>query len=111
MTRRPVVMALASFAVFIPLCTRLNAADREFKDVVRAISEEFHTRPIHIPMFGLVKAVVTVAHPAGTRHLDLAIFQDVDARKGSGRDLVESVRFAIGRGWHPFVQVRGERGT
>jgi hypothetical protein len=86
--------------------TVANAADREFKDVVRAISEEFHTKPMHIPLMGLVNGFVNVAHPSGAKHIEVAIFDEIDYRAGSGRDPVDSVRSAIGRGWKPFIQVR-----
>ncbi len=85
------------------------AADHEFQDIVKAISDQFDTKPIHIPMLGLAKAVVALAHPAGTKQLNIAIFQNLDERRGSGRDLLESVRLAVGREWRPFVQIRSER--
>lgn len=97
--------ALAGFA----LCAPANAADREFKDVVSAICEEFQTKPMHIPMMGLVNSVLKVAHPAGTKQLDVAIFQDLDESKGSGRNLAESVRSAVGRWRQPMVQDREMR--
>jgi hypothetical protein len=87
-------------------CATANAADREFKDVVAAISEEFQTKPVHIPMMGLVSGVVKVVHPAGTKQLDVAMFEDLDASKGSGRNLAESVRSAVGRWMQPVVQDR-----
>jgi hypothetical protein len=85
------------------------AADREFQDIVKAISEQFGTKPIHIPMLGLARAVIAIAHPAGAKQLNIAIFQDLDERRGSGRDLLESVRLAVGREWQPFVQIRSDR--
>src|SRR5438128_352610 len=86
------------------ICPRAQAADHEFQDIVKAISEQFNTKPMHIPFLGLARAVIAVAHPMGAKQLNLAIFQDLDERKGSGRDLLESVRMAVGRGWQPFVQ-------
>ena len=41
------------------------AVDRQFGDIVRAISDEFHTKPTRIPFFGLVNVVAFVARPAG----------------------------------------------
>jgi hypothetical protein len=91
------------------MCPQAKAADHEFQDIVKAISEQFNTKPMHIPSLGLARAVIAVAHPMGAKQLNLAIFQDLDERKGSGRDLLESVRMAVGRGWQPFVQIRGNR--
>lgn len=82
-----------------------HATDREFKDIVNAISDEFHARPLHIPFFGLVNVVTFVARPAGTRHIDLAVFEDLDTRDRDSHDLTLSVRRAVGAAWKPFVQV------
>lgn len=87
----------------------LQAADREFTDVVRVISDEFHTRPLSIPFFGLVNVVAAVAHPAGARHIDLAVFENLQSRDRDGRNLPESILNAVGRSWKPFVQVRSHR--
>jgi|SRR5579864_964140 len=89
-------------------CGAANAGGHEFKDVVNAICEQFQTKPMHIPMMGLAKFVVKVAHPAGTKQLDLAIFENLDDSKGDGADLIDSIRLAVGKDWKPFVQVRGE---
>jgi hypothetical protein len=97
--------------LFILLATvSANAADREFTDVVRVISDEFHTKPMSIPMFGLVNIFTAAVHPAGTRHIDLAVFEHLDRHDRSGRDLCESILNAVGRTWKPFVQVRSHRG-
>lgn len=86
-----------------------QAADREFTDVVRVISDEFHTRPTSIPMFGLVNVFTAVVHPAGTRHIDLAVFEHLNSRDRDGREVAESILSAVGRSWKPFVQVRSHR--
>jgi hypothetical protein len=87
-----------------------RAADREFTEVVRVISDEFHTRPNSIPMFGLVNLVTAVVHPAGTKHIDLAVFEHLSDHDRQGRNLPESILNAVGRSWKPFVQVRSRRG-
>jgi hypothetical protein len=98
--------AICAVAGCLAMCVPASAADREFKDVVAAISEEFQTKPMHIPLIGLVNGFIKVAHPAGTKELDVAIFDDVDASRGSGRNLAESVRRAVGRWRQPVVQDR-----
>lgn len=87
----------------------LRAADREFNDVVRVISDEFHTRPTSIPFFGLVNVVTAVVHPAGARHIDLAVFEHLSTRDREGRNLREALLNAVGRSWKPFVQVQSRR--
>jgi len=98
------VLGTCGIACGLGTCASASPADREFKDVVAAISEEFQTKPMHIPLMGLVSGFVKVVHPAGTKQLDVAIFEDLDASKGSGRNLVESVRSAVGRWRQPMVQ-------
>jgi hypothetical protein len=80
-----------------------RAADREFTDVVHVISDEFHTRPISIPMFGLVNIVTAAIHPAGTRHIDLAVFEHLGSHDREGRNMSEAILNAVGRSWKPFV--------
>jgi hypothetical protein len=46
--------ALIVTAVWMSCCAVLQGADREFNDIVRAISNQFRTRPLHIPFFGLI---------------------------------------------------------
>jgi len=84
------------------------AAEREFKDVVRSISDEFQTKPVHIPMMGLANVALKFVHPAGAKHVDFAIFQDLEPRRG--RNLKSSIRHAVGDEWQPFVTVHSERG-
>jgi hypothetical protein len=86
-----------------------QAADREFTEVVRVISDEFHTRPTSIPMFGLVNVFTAAIHPAGTRHIDLAVFEHLSSHDREGRNLAESIINSVGRSWKPFVQVRSRK--
>lgn len=85
------------------------AADRESRDVVEAISDEFRTRPMRVPMMGLVNAFTKVVRPAGTKHIDIAVFENLSARNRVGRDLPDAIRGAIGASWKPFLQVRSSR--
>ena len=99
---------------FVPVLALLgalsaHAADREFTEVVHVISDEFHTRPMSIPMFGLVNLVTAAVHPAGTRHIDLAIFEHLNSHDRQGRNLPEAILNAVGRSWTPFVQVRSHK--
>ena len=102
---------MKAWACVAALCMAwpMSGADREFKDVVRAISDEFHTKPMHIPMMGLVNGFMKVAHPVGAKHVDIAIFQDIDYGEGSARDPVASIRHALG-GWQPFITSRNRQG-
>lgn len=86
-----------------------RAADREFSDVVRAISDEFHTRPTSIPMFGLVNVFTAALHPGGARHIDLAVFEHLGDHDREGNDMRVSILNAVGHSWKPFVQVHSRR--
>lgn len=88
----------------------VRATDREFKDVVSAISDEFHTRPMHIPLFGLVNVVTFVVRPAGAKHIDLAVFEDLGSNNREGHDLAGAIQSAVGHAWKPFVKVWSNRG-
>ena len=90
-------------------CPAAFGVDREFNDIVRAISDEFRTRPMRIPLFGLVNAFTFVVRPAGTSHIDLAVFENLNTRHQDERDLEEAIQRAVGRGWTPFVQVHSRR--
>ena len=101
-------MARTSKSILLPMAALLvssavlQAADRPFDDVVRAISDEFQIHPTHIPFFGLVNFASFMVHPAGVKHLDLAVFEDVQLDR---RDLEKVIRSAR-PDWLPFVRVR-----
>jgi len=105
MLRIALVMTAAAVAAM-----PVRAADREFKDVVETISEEFHTSPTHIPLFGLVNMVAFVARPAGTKHIDLAVFEHLDTGDRDGRDIAQAIQRAVGQAWKPFVRTISNHG-
>jgi hypothetical protein len=102
--------ALILTAVWMLSCAVMQGAERGFDDIVRAISDQFHTRPLHIPFFGLVNFATFVAHPAGVKHLDLAVYDQLDLDDRGARDLAEAIRMADG-GWKPFVRVHSHAET
>ncbi len=103
-------MKCGAFACMVALAAgTVTAADREFKDVVRAVSDEFHTKPMHIPLMGLVNSFMKVAHPVGAKHVEIAIFQDIDYGEGSAETAAASIRHAIGS-WQPYVTTRNREG-
>jgi hypothetical protein len=83
----------------------VQGAERGFDDIVRAISEQLHTRPLHIPFFGLVNLATSVAHPAGVKHIDLAVFENLDLDEHATLRVAEAIRSADQR-WKPFIRVR-----
>ena len=96
---------MRAILLLVAVALSAGAADREFNEIVQAISDRYHTRPTHIPLFGLVNAFTFVARPAGTSHIDLAVFEDL--REGT-MDPAE-IRRIVGGNWKPFVQVHSRR--
>ncbi len=89
------------------LCGAIGqAADREFSDVVRAIGDECHARPTRIPLFGMVNAFAAVVHPAGAKHIDLAVFENLNSED---RPRAGTIQRAVGTSWTPFIQVHSNR--
>ncbi|MGP0076487.1 MAG: hypothetical protein ACLPWF_31620 [Bryobacteraceae bacterium] len=103
-TSKSILVAMAALLVSSAI---LQAADRPFDDIVRAISDEFQIHPMHIPFFGLVNFATFMVHPAGVEHLDLAVFEDVELDR---RDLEKVIRSARPE-WLPFVRVRERQET
>jgi hypothetical protein len=101
--------AASGILLVLGLAATATAADREFADIVREISAEYHTHPVHIPLFGLVKTVTFVAHPAGTKQLDLAVFDDLDTEGHDSAALARRIGQIAGTSWKPFVKVRSGR--
>src|SRR3954451_8690189 len=78
---------MRSLRLFVIACglgaAGLQAAGREFKGIVRGISDEEHTQPMRL--WGLV-FVAKAALPftgTGVSGTDFAIFEDLGARSGS----------------------------
>lgn len=100
--------ALVIAASLMFSCAVLEGAEREFDDIVQAISDQLHARPLHIPFFGLLNVATAVAHPAGVKHLDIAMFENLDLGERAQSDLAETIRSSGGH-WRPFVRVRNRR--
>jgi hypothetical protein len=86
-----------------------QASEREFRSIVRAISAEYNTNPRHIPFFGLVNVVTFFVKPAGAKHIDLAVFDNLGDCSRAGGDLNIAIRHAIGPGWNPLLRTRSRR--
>jgi hypothetical protein len=103
--------ALLVAASWMLSCAVVQGAERGFDEIVRAISDQLHTRPMHIPFFGLVNAATLVAQPAGVKHIDLAVFENLDLNDHAVKDVAEVIRKSAGGRWKPFVQVRSREET
>lgn len=103
---RAALIMFAAAAVWAPSAL---AVDRDFKDIVRLISDELHAKPMRIPLFGLVNTFAFVARPAGVKHLDIAVFENVDGHQFAGNLRMKLDR-VVGHGWRPFVSVQSQRG-
>jgi hypothetical protein len=103
--------AVTVAALWMLSCAVVQGAERGFDEIVRAISDQLHTRPIHIPFFGLVNAATFVAQPAGVKHIDLAVFENLDLGDHAVKDVAEVIRKSAGGRWKPFIQVRSREET
>ena len=62
-------------------CGLLQGAHRDFPDfddIVRAVSDQLHARPVSIPFFGLISFAVFVAQPGGVKRLHFALWENAD---------------------------------
>src|ERR1700733_3888914 len=73
-------------------CAVLQGAEHGFDAIVRAVSAQLHRRPTHIPLFGLVNFATFVAHPAGVKHLNITVFENLDLDDHAARDLAEAIQ-------------------
>jgi hypothetical protein len=85
----------------------LQGAEREFDEIVRAISDQFHTRPVHIPFLGFVNFAM---RPAGVKHAGLAVFEDLDLDDGAAFAVAKTIRATDDR-WSQFVRVQDRATT
>ena len=85
------------------------AADAGFDRLVKAIEFHYSARQTKIPMMGLARFVVKVAHPAGTKDFKLALFEHLDAAEDpAGIDRI--VHELAGKGLRPMIRQQSRRG-
>jgi hypothetical protein len=83
----------------------LNAGD--FDWMIREFSRQSGIQPVHIPMFGLARLFVGVAHPAGASDIKLAIFENTGSEPERLTAVMEST---VGSAWKPMIRVRSRNG-
>jgi hypothetical protein len=54
----------------------------------------------------MLNAFTAVIHPAGAKHIDLAVFENLDLE---GRLRAGTIERAVGASWTPFIRVRSDR--
>lgn len=91
--------AVIGLVITVPLLLPAN----EFDWLVREFSRESGAQRTNIPLFGLVRFGVAVAHPAGTSELQLAIFENASLESQRFSQVTDSV---LGPQWKPMVRVR-----
>ena len=104
---------MRSLRLFVIACALgaagLQAADREFKDIVRAISDEYHTQPMRLWGLGFVAKAALPFTGTGVSGTDFAIFEDLGARSGSTAQLAQRIQSLVGHSWKPFVRVQSPK--
>src|SRR4051794_33231800 len=102
--RRRLVLVITLLSVFV-----LGAmpARADFNEIVRAVESRYNVHRTWIPMFGLVRFALWVAHPGGVSDVQLATFEH--ARFGDTQDMAEIVRRYAGEPMQPLVQSHSRR--
>ena len=103
MTNRRLLLLIA-LSVFTLGATPARA---NFDDIVRAVESRYHMQRTSIPLFGLVRFALWVAHPGGVSDVQLATFEN--AHFDDQRELAEIVRRNAGEPMQPLVQARSNR--
>ena len=104
MTNRRLLLLIA-LSVFALGATPARA---NFDDIVRAVESRYHVHRTTIPMFGLVRFALWVAHPGGVSDVQLATFEDAhfDDLQGLGDIVRRNARAVDGE----HLRRRIERG-
>jgi hypothetical protein len=97
---------LTAFAVVL-LALPLALPASEFDWMVREFSRQSGVRPVHIPLFGVVRFAVAVTRPAGTSGLKLAVFEHPNMQPG---DFTRAADSMIGNSWKQIIRVRSKDG-
>jgi hypothetical protein len=103
MTNRRLLILIA-LSVFALGATPARA---NFDDIVRAVESRYHVQRTTIPMFGLVRFALWVAHPGGVSDVQLATFENAHFDDMQG--LADIVRRNAGEPMQPLVQTRSNR--
>ena len=102
--RRRLVLLVTLVSVFALGATPARA---NFDDIVRAVESRYHVHRTWIPMFGLVRFALWVAHPGGVSDVQLATFED--SKIDDVQELTDIVRRNVGEPMQPLVQSRSNR--
>jgi len=90
--------------------TPVSAEDPEFGRVVRQVESYFHVKRTHIPLLGFIKPVLWIAHPAGARCVEMAIFEDQDFSRGlKDAEFERLINKSVNQDWEPLVRVHSRR--
>lgn len=77
----------------------------DFDRAVGSVESHYQTKRLKIPLFGLARAVLQIARPAGVSDLHMAVFEDFEVPDGQEARFHEVVRSGLGGGWNPLVRV------
>jgi len=102
--RRRLILLVVVASLFTLGATPARAG---FDDIVRAVESRYHVHRTWIPMFGLVRFALWVAHPGGVSDVQLATFED--SKIDDVQELTDIVRRNVGEPMQPLVQSRSNR--
>jgi hypothetical protein len=97
----PVVLCLSP--------TVLLAGSRDFEQAVKSFQLHCRCKPTQVPLWGFVKPMFKMAPKAGTKALDVAIFEDQDFSSLNTAELADVVGKTLEPGWQPIICVQSRR--
>jgi hypothetical protein len=87
-----------------------HAADRDFAMIVNHIKRHYKASPTKSFSMGLAGLFVKMAHPAGVKSVQLAVFEDLGSQQTADPDALDDVlREGLGEGWNAVVRVSSRR--
>jgi hypothetical protein len=86
------------------------AGDADFRAIVSGVESGYGVHRERIPLFGLARFAVNIAHPEGVKDFDMAIFAAPGGPPLDARRFDAIMRRDGGSRWNAVVRVRKRRG-
>jgi hypothetical protein len=87
----------------------LWAGSRDFEQVVKSFELHYQCKRMQVPLWGFVKPMFEMAPKAGTKALDVAIFEDQDFSSFNTNGFEGIIEKTLDSGWQPMIRVESRR--
>ncbi len=84
-----------------------EAADKDFKAVVRAVESDLNIRHMRLPLIGFIARMA--ASTQGVHQLNFVVYDEVRYERPDPRQFDQMMKSAVADRWTPFVTVRSKR--